>query len=343
MSKNPTKYTFLTPIDALGVLYLMTQEVLIVPHAIIDFPDLASLPFLDFIPGLNVTAYQFHNSKGRIFDNSQELSRLQYTYQIPHNGYAIVKNDKDAFDKFIDAYLAWYKEGLHISNSLNYATFHSSLYYIVEFLKALRKNYGNNFSILSENILEEQKKLAQQIRWQEILLYLHSIGSIKLLDINLTFPSGAFADTLSFLKIPRFNINLDVLTDLLAETDVRVEWCGVQILKDDRVRINNTIIPMRLHSMQWAFLTFLVEARGKTKTYRDVPITCIGNETSSMGKHYTSSAEDKIEQLKQAVFKSIRKVISNENIPFCIRCAPHKKDSKTGEIVGEFYIYPKKN
>ena len=45
MSENPTKYTFLTPIDALGILYLMTQEVLIVPHAIIDFPDLATFHF----------------------------------------------------------------------------------------------------------------------------------------------------------------------------------------------------------------------------------------------------------------------------------------------------------
>ena len=343
MDKNATKYTFLTPIDALGILYLMTQEVLIVPHAIIDFPDLATLPFLDFIPGRDVIAYPFHNSKGRVFDDSQKLSRLQYTYHIPNNGYAIVKNDKDFFDKFINDYLDWYKEGPHISNPLNYSSFHSSLHHTVEFLKTLRKNYGNNFSITSEKIQEYEKKLPQQIRWQESLLYLHNINSIKLLDINLIFPSALSSDVLPFLESPRVRINLDVLTNLLAETDVRVEYCGVQILKDDRVRINNTIIPMRSSSMQWSFLNFLVEAQGKTKTYRELPTTCVGNETSSFGKPFTSSFYAKIEQLKQAVFKSVRKVIPNEEIPFGIRCAPHARDSETGNTVGEFYIYPKKN
>lgn len=343
MGENPIKYTFLTPTDALGILYLMTREVLIVPHAIIDFPDLASLSFLDFIPGRDVIVYPFHSSKGRVFDNDRELSRLQYTYRIPNNGYAIVKNNKDSFDKFIDAYLAWYKESPHISNPLNYASFHDSLYYIVEFLKTLQKNYRHNFSITSENIQEYQKKLPQQIRWQEILLYLHSISSIKLANIDLTFSSGSPSDVLPFLESPRVNINIDVLTDLLAETDVRVEWCGVQILKDDRVRINNTIIPMRSSSMQWAFLNFLVEARGKTKTYRELPTACIGNEASSFGKPFTSSFEIRIEQLKQAVFKSIRKVIPDEEIPFGIRCAPHEKDPATGDMVGEFYIYHKKN
>ena len=339
MDKNATKYTFLTPTDTLGILYLITQEVLIVSHAIIDFPDLASLSFLDFIPGREVEAFPFHNSKGNVPTENQ-LAKLQYQYHIPPKGYAILKNDNKAFEKFVTDYLSWYREGKNIWNSHNNFSFHLSLHHTIEFLKSIRTMKGNNFSITSQSIYDNYTKLPKGTRWQEVLLYLHTVKSIQITNVELKFPLKS-KDIFTTLNMPNFNINLDILTDLKAETDVRVEWCGVQILKDNRVRINGQIIPMRTTSKQWAFLNFLVEARDKPKTYLELPTACVGEEQTKFGKEFTSSYEKRIEQLPQALNKVIKKVIPEEQIPFCIHCSPHKKDPETGLEIGEFYISEK--
>ena len=339
MDKNATKYTFLMPTDALGILYLMTQEVLIVPHAIIDFPDLASLSFFDFIPGQEVEAFPFHNSKGNVLTGNQ-LSKLQYKYHIPSKGYAIFKNNNKEFEKFVTDYLSWYREGKNIWNPHNNFSFHLSLHHTIEFLKSLRTTKGNNFSITSQSIFDNCTKLPKGTRWQEILLYLHTVQSLQITNVEVKFLLNS-KNILANLNMPDFNINLDILTDLKAETDVRVEWCGVQILKDNRVKINGQIIPMRTTSKQWAFLNFLVEAQNKHKTHLDLPIACTEEKQTKFGKEFSSSYEKRIEQLPQSLKKVIKKVIPEEEIPFDIHCSPHAKDPKTGEIVGEFYISPK--
>ena len=333
METEKLSFTFFYKQDIIALLYLYFNKALVVRHLLLNqFQSLEYLPFIRFV-----------SKERETFADKQPLSEkdkniLCHEYHIPNIGFAFIKENEQQFNDFMQAYINSYQNSI-IHNSNNYLSFELSLKETIDFLQKMQNELGKSFSI-TEELVESLEK--NKIRWVEILIYLYINGYIDIKDARIDFkvknqskPEDYITAKLSFSLLVFINDILNI------DKNVKLEFLGIQVLKDDTIRFvydgKKTIIPFKYKGKNYIFLKFLIKNRGRAATLEEV-LTYF-NETGA--EACSKNAINDIGRYATDLRTKFEKATGLKELPFGIACAPKSERNKSGQNKKGYYIYRK--